>query len=49
VTEEYGLSPDGKELVMKLHLTSGELPSVDLKRVYRPTTEAAPQMLPSND
>jgi hypothetical protein len=47
--EEYGLSPDGKELVMKLHLSSGELPSVDLKRVYRPTTEAAPQMLPSND
>lgn len=49
VTEEYGLSADGKELVMKLHLSSGELPPVDLTRIYRPTTEAAPQMLPSND
>lgn len=49
VLEEYGLSADGKELVMKLHLSSGELPAVDLTRIYRPTTEAAPQMFPSND
>jgi len=49
VLEEYSLAAGGKELVMKLHLSSGELPSVDLTRIYRPTTEAAPQMLPSND
>jgi hypothetical protein len=49
VTEEYSLSGDGKELIMKLHVGSAELPAVDLTRIYRPTTEAAPQQLPNND
>jgi len=49
VTEEYGLSPDGKELLAKLHIGSGELPAVSLTRVYRPTDESAPHQLPIND
>jgi len=49
VTEEYGLSSDGKELVAKLHISSGELPAVSMTRVYRPTNESAPQQLPTND
>ena len=49
VVEEYGLSGGGKELLMKLHIGSGELPAIDLKRIYRPTDEAAPQQLPTND
>ena len=49
VTEEYGLSPDGKELVTKLHISSGELPAVTLMRVYRPTDESAPHQLPTSD
>ena len=49
VTEEYGLSSDGKELVAKLHIASGELPAVSLTRVYRPTNDSAPQQLPTND
>jgi hypothetical protein len=49
VTEEYALSADGRELIEKLHIGSGELSAVDLTRVYRPTTEAAPRHLPEND
>ena len=49
VTEEYGLSSDGKELVAKLHIASGELPAVTLTRVYRPTNESSPQHLPMSD
>jgi len=49
ITEEYALSPDGKELVMKLHISSGELPAVTLMRVYRPTDESAPRQLPTSD
>jgi hypothetical protein len=49
VTEEYSRLPDGHGLMMKLHIGSGELPAVDLKRIYRPTTEAAPRQLPTND
>jgi hypothetical protein len=49
VTEEYGLSPDGKQLVEKLHIGSAELPAVTLTRVYRPTAESAPHQLPTND
>jgi hypothetical protein len=49
ITEEYGLSPDGKELVMKLRISSGELPPVTLRRVYRPTDESAPHQLPTSD
>jgi hypothetical protein len=49
VTEEYSLSPDGRQLVAKLHISSGELPAVSLTRVYRPTNESAPQQLPTSD
>ena len=49
VTETYSLSPDGKELVSKLHISSGELSAVSMTRVYRPTNESAPQQLPTND
>ena len=34
VTDAYDLSADGKQLVEKLHISSYELPAVDLKRVY---------------
>jgi hypothetical protein len=49
VIEQYGLSEDGKHLVVKLHLGAGELPKVDLTRVYDPTDEVAPRMLPMID
>jgi len=49
VTETYGLSKDGRQLVETLHISGGELPSVNLKRVYAPTTEIAPRQLPTND
>jgi len=49
VTESYGLSDDGKHLVQKLHIGSGELPAVALTRVYNPTNETAPRQLPDND
>ena len=49
VTEEYGLSPDGKQLLVKLHIGSAELSAVSLTRVYRPTDESAPHQLPTND
>jgi len=49
VTESYGLSADGKQLLMTLHLAPAELASVTLRRVYNPTTEAAPRQLPSTD
>jgi hypothetical protein len=49
VTEEYSLSPDGKQLLAKLHIGAEELPAVTLTRVYIPTREAAPQKLPNND
>jgi len=49
VTERYGLSSDGHELIEKLHIGAGELPAVDLTRIYRPTTEVAPQQLPRTD
>jgi len=49
VTEEYGLSPDGKQLVAKLHIASAELPAVNLTRIYTPTDESAPHQLPTSD
>lgn len=49
VTEEYALSPDGKQLVAKLHIASAELPAVSMTRVYVPTNESAPQKLPTSD
>jgi hypothetical protein len=49
VTEEYGLAPNGKQLVAKLHIASAELPAVSMTRVYNPTNESAPHQLPTND
>jgi hypothetical protein len=49
MTEDYELSPDGKELVTKLHIGSSELPAVNLTRVYRPADQAAPHQFPIND
>jgi hypothetical protein len=49
VTETLALSPDGKHLVDQMHISSGELPAVSLKRVYGPTTEVAPRQTPTND
>jgi hypothetical protein len=49
VTETYALSPDKQELIDKLHISAGELPAVSLTRIYRPTTEIAPQQLPSTN
>ncbi len=49
VTERYGLSPDGKRLIEKLHIAGGELPAIDIMRVYEPTTESAPRPVPTSD
>jgi hypothetical protein len=49
VVESYGIGPDGKSLVEKLHIGSGELSPVTLMRVYRPASEVAPTHLPNND
>lgn len=49
VTEEYALSPDGKQLLAKLHIASAELPAVSMTRVYVPANESAPQQLPTSD
>jgi len=49
VTEEYGLSPDGKHLVLKLQIGSFDLPKVKLTRVYDPTGEVVPHARPSNE
>jgi hypothetical protein len=48
-SDSYGLSADGHELIEKLHIGAAELPAEDLTRVYRPTSEIAPRMLPNND
>ena len=49
MTEEYTLSQDGKELLMKLHIGASELPAVNLTRVYRPADQSASQPLPVSD
>jgi hypothetical protein len=49
VTETYGLSADRRQLVEKLHIGGGELPAVNLTRIYNPTNEIAPRKLPTND
>jgi hypothetical protein len=49
LTEEYALSPDGKELLMKLHIGASELPAVNLTRVYRPADQSAHEPLPISD
>jgi hypothetical protein len=46
VTETFGLSPDGKQLLETLHIDQYELPfAVDVKRTYDRTTETGPRQL----
>jgi hypothetical protein len=49
VTERYGLSPDGRHLLERLHIAPAELSAVDLTRVYDPTDETAPRQTPTSD
>lgn len=49
VVEEYALSPDGKQLIVKTHIGPFELSKVNLTRVYDATGEAVPNSGPSND
>jgi hypothetical protein len=48
-TEEYGLSPDGKQLIVKTHIGPFELSKVNLTRVYDATDTALPNSGPSNE
>ena len=47
IVETYALSGDGAHLINKVHIGAGELPAVDLTRVYDRTTETAPRAPPS--
>ena len=49
VVERYALSRDGQHLIETLRIGPGELPAVELKRVYDHTDEAAPHAVPSSD
>src|SRR6185437_14717267 len=42
IVEQYGLSPDGKQLVVKTRIGPFELQKVELTRVYDATTSAVP-------
>lgn len=49
VVEEYSLSPDGKQLIVKSHIGPFELSKVNLTRVYDATGAVIPNSGPSND
>ena len=49
VVEEYALSPDGKQLIVKSHIGPFELSKVNLTRVYDATGTVIPNSGPSND
>jgi hypothetical protein len=49
VVEEYSLSPDGKQLIVKSHIGPFELSKVNLTRVYDATGTVIPNSGPSND
>jgi hypothetical protein len=49
VIEEYGVSPDGKQLIVKLRIGPFELSKVTLVRVYDVTSAVVPNSRPSND
>ena len=49
VVEEYGLSPDGKQLIVKTHIGPFELPKINLTRVYDATGSVVPNSGPTND
>jgi hypothetical protein len=48
-TEEYGLSADGKQLIVKTHIGPFELQKVNLTRVYDATDAVVPNSRPSNE
>jgi hypothetical protein len=48
-TEEYGLSPNGKQLIVKTHIGPFELSKVTLTRVYDATDTAVPNSGPTNE
>jgi hypothetical protein len=47
--EEYGLSPNGKQLIVKTHIGPFELQKVNLTRVYDAATAVVPNSGPSID
>jgi hypothetical protein len=49
IVEQYELSPDGKQLVVKTRIGPFELQKVELTRVYDSTTSVVPNSGPSND
>jgi len=49
VVEEYSLSADGKQLIVKSIIGPFELSKVELTRVYDATGQAVPNSAPSND
>jgi hypothetical protein len=49
MVEEYSLSPDGKQLIVKTHIGPFELQKVNLTRVYDATGAVVPNSGPSND
>lgn len=49
VIERYALSADGTQLIDKVHIGAAELKAVELRRVYRRTTEPAPRAVPTTD
>jgi hypothetical protein len=46
--ERYHLSADGKQLLVEIHSSGGNMPSMKIKRVYE-RTSAAPSAAPTND
>ena len=46
--ERYHLSADGKQLLAEIHSHGGNMPSMDIKRVYE-RASAAPSAAPHND
>ena len=49
IVEEYGLSPDGKQLIVKTRIGPFELQKVNLTRVYDAATAVVPNSGPSID
>jgi hypothetical protein len=49
IVEEYGLSPNGKQLIVKTAIGPFELHKVELTRVYDATNVAVPNSGPSNE
>jgi hypothetical protein len=49
MVEEYGLSPDGKQLIVKTHIGPFELAKVNLTRAYDRTDAVVPNSGPSID